>query len=267
MAEPSLSAIEAGSHVQFERSGYFFVDPLDSRPGSPVFNRVVGLRDGWKPPVGQGGLSNDASSGRTTDTDQEQAPEAGVPGERGDPRLSLRDEHQRERFDAMVAAGAPAGLAANLARDDALSTLFLAASESAPDHGAGLAKWLVHEVARARDEGEGDPTRLAAADLSRLVKEVDGEEISHHQGRGVLEALLKGEDFDSAVARLNEASDTGAIDAALSALIQEHGDKVQAYRDGKDGLLGFFVGQVMRQTEGRPDPKLVSERARTLLEA
>jgi glutaminyl-tRNA synthetase len=45
--EPSLAAAEPGSHFQFERTGYFFVDPKDSQPGAPVFNRTATLRDTW----------------------------------------------------------------------------------------------------------------------------------------------------------------------------------------------------------------------------
>ncbi|KYF59616.1 glutamine--tRNA ligase, partial [Sorangium cellulosum] len=45
--EPSLATIEKGSHVQFERQGFFFVDPVDSAPGAPVFNRTVALKDSW----------------------------------------------------------------------------------------------------------------------------------------------------------------------------------------------------------------------------
>ena len=45
--EPSLAAAEPGSHFQFERTGYFFVDPVDSAAGKPVFNRTTTLRDTW----------------------------------------------------------------------------------------------------------------------------------------------------------------------------------------------------------------------------
>ncbi|MEI7751451.1 MAG: glutamine--tRNA ligase/YqeY domain fusion protein [Candidatus Omnitrophota bacterium] len=46
--EPALGQVKAGERVQFERLGYFFVDPLDSQPGQPVFNRTVTLRDTWE---------------------------------------------------------------------------------------------------------------------------------------------------------------------------------------------------------------------------
>jgi glutaminyl-tRNA synthetase len=45
--EPSLAAAEPGEHFQFERLGYFFTDPVDSKPGRPVFNRTATLRDTW----------------------------------------------------------------------------------------------------------------------------------------------------------------------------------------------------------------------------
>jgi glutaminyl-tRNA synthetase len=45
--EPSLAAAQPGQHVQFERLGYFFADPVDSKPGKPIFNRTATLRDTW----------------------------------------------------------------------------------------------------------------------------------------------------------------------------------------------------------------------------
>ena len=49
--EPPLAAAKPGDHFQFERLGYFFVDPVDSRPGRPIFNRTVTLRDTWSKEV------------------------------------------------------------------------------------------------------------------------------------------------------------------------------------------------------------------------
>ena len=45
--EPHLGEAATSTHWQFERQGYFFVDPVDSKPGEPIFNRVVGLRDSF----------------------------------------------------------------------------------------------------------------------------------------------------------------------------------------------------------------------------
>ena len=46
VVEPALAAPTSGERFQFERVGYFCVDP-DSRPGAPVYNRTIGLRDAW----------------------------------------------------------------------------------------------------------------------------------------------------------------------------------------------------------------------------
>ncbi|MFN2139449.1 MAG: glutamine--tRNA ligase/YqeY domain fusion protein [Candidatus Promineifilaceae bacterium] len=51
--EPGLAEAQPGDHFQFMRQGYFFVDPVDSEPGKPVFNRTVGLRDTWAKISGQ----------------------------------------------------------------------------------------------------------------------------------------------------------------------------------------------------------------------
>lgn len=47
LVEPSLLAVQPGDRFQFERIGYFYAEP-DSRPGAPVFNRTVTLKDSWK---------------------------------------------------------------------------------------------------------------------------------------------------------------------------------------------------------------------------
>jgi glutaminyl-tRNA synthetase len=46
--EPAILTMAPGEHCQFERKGYFFSDPKDSREGTPLFNQVVPLRDSWR---------------------------------------------------------------------------------------------------------------------------------------------------------------------------------------------------------------------------
>jgi aspartyl-tRNA(Asn)/glutamyl-tRNA(Gln) amidotransferase subunit B len=70
---------------------------------------------------------------------------------------------------------------------------------------------------------------------------------------------IKAEDYLSQVAVADEEALAPVIDAVLAA----HPDQVETYRGGKEGVLGFFVGQVMRETQGKADPKVVS---RLLLE-
>jgi len=62
-------------------------------------------------------------------------------------------------------------------------------------------------------------------------------------------------------------SDVAELDPVIDAVIAANPDKVEQYRGGKEGLLGFFVGQAMRETGGKADPRVVSERVREKLRA
>ncbi len=58
---------------------------------------------------------------------------------------------------------------------------------------------------------------------------------------------------------LHQVTDTGAIAAAIDAVLAANADKVAEYRAGRDKLYGFFVGQIMRATQGKANPALVND--------
>ena len=60
-------------------------------------------------------------------------------------------------------------------------------------------------------------------------------------------------------------ADAAALDPVIDRILAAHPGQVAAYRGGKDGLLGFFVGQVMKETQGQANAKVVSERLRERL--
>jgi aspartyl-tRNA(Asn)/glutamyl-tRNA(Gln) amidotransferase subunit B len=60
-------------------------------------------------------------------------------------------------------------------------------------------------------------------------------------------------------------SDTSAIDPIVDAVIAGHPDEVQRYQGGQKKLMGFFVGQIMKQTKGKANPKIVNEMLRKKL--
>ena len=62
-------------------------------------------------------------------------------------------------------------------------------------------------------------------------------------------------------------ADVSELDPVIDRILSEHASQVEAYRGGKEGLLGFFVGQVMRETGGKANPKVVNERLREKLRA
>ena len=62
-----------------------------------------------------------------------------------------------------------------------------------------------------------------------------------------------------------QVTDTAAIERVVGEIIAGHPQEVAAYRSGKDKLLGFFVGQVMRATRGKANPQIVGEVLKTRL--
>ena len=60
-------------------------------------------------------------------------------------------------------------------------------------------------------------------------------------------------------------SDVSELDPVIDRVIEANPGQAEAYRGGKEGLLGFFVGQVMKETGGKADPRVVNERVRAKL--
>jgi len=58
---------------------------------------------------------------------------------------------------------------------------------------------------------------------------------------------------------LIQISDTNELEAIIDQVLTENADEVEQYRNGKTKLQGFFVGQIMKKTQGRADPKLTNQ--------
>ncbi len=58
---------------------------------------------------------------------------------------------------------------------------------------------------------------------------------------------------------LKQVTDTGAIETIIDEVIAENPDNVEKYRGGKDKLFGFFVGQVMKKSQGKANPGIVNK--------
>ncbi len=61
--------------------------------------------------------------------------------------------------------------------------------------------------------------------------------------------------------------DTGELDPVIDRVLAAHPEQVASYKAGKEGLLGFLIGQVMRETQGKADPKVVNELLREKLKS
>ncbi len=126
------------------------------------------------------------------------------------------------------------------------------------------ANWLTTELFGALNRA-GLPLSKSPVDagtLGGLIDLVADGTISGRSAKDVFSEMFEtGQAAETIVdARgLRQLSDGAAIAALVDAVLAEHGDKVAEYRSGKVKLLGFFVGQVMKQTRGTANPQLVNE--------
>jgi aspartyl-tRNA(Asn)/glutamyl-tRNA(Gln) amidotransferase subunit B len=132
------------------------------------------------------------------------------------------------------------------------------------------ANWITGEVTAWLRRTETDPADLplTAAHLAELVAIVDEGVVSVSAAKEVLEGVLAGEGSPREVAEardLVQISDTSALESAVEEVIAANSDAAASFRAGETKVLGFLVGQVMRATGGKADPKAVNEILRAKL--
>jgi aspartyl-tRNA(Asn)/glutamyl-tRNA(Gln) amidotransferase subunit B len=137
-----------------------------------------------------------------------------------------------------------------------------------------VSNWVMGEVLRlANERGESvrlepDPAPVSPRDLAALLAlKADGT-VSGSAAKEVLLAMVETGRSPGEIVEergLRQVSDAGALASEVDAVIAAHPEEVDAYRSGKEGLLGFFVGQVMRRTRGQANPQLVNDLLRERL--
>ena len=109
---------------------------------------------------------------------------------------------------------------------------------------------------------EADPANATARAQAAILAMQDKGAISGGQAKEIFEIVMKTGRDPAEIAEtegLRQVSDTGAIEAAIAAVIAANEDKVAEYRAGKDKLFGFFVGQVMKAMAGKANPQVVNQ--------
>lgn len=141
-----------------------------------------------------------------------------------------------------------------------------AVSAGAP--GRQTANWVTGEVNAWVRRTDSDEISLTGSQLAELVGMVEEGKVSSSAAKDVLEGVLEGEGDPYAVASardLIQISDTSALDAVVDEVLAGNPDAVTSYREGEEKVVGFLVGQVMKATQGKADPKLVNEILRSRL--
>jgi aspartyl-tRNA(Asn)/glutamyl-tRNA(Gln) amidotransferase subunit B len=161
--------------------------------------------------------------------------------------------------------------ASQLVSDRLLADYYEAAAKSSGNPRAA-ANWVRSELLREL-EASGQTAAespVPAEGLGALVRLIDEGKISGKQAKDVLVEMFKSGKGALAIIEeqgLVQVSDTGEIDSLIDAVIAANPDQVASYRGGKEALLGFFVGQVIKASKGKANPKIVNERLRAKLSA
>ncbi|MDE2773915.1 MAG: glutamine--tRNA ligase/YqeY domain fusion protein [Gemmatimonadota bacterium] len=267
--EPSVADATAGTRWQLERTGYFWADPVDSRPERLVLNRIISLRSGWA----RSGPAGDEATERAT-TPARFVPSGGsgkaapAPGrghspDRGreardraraeDPELAARMAHYRDQL------GLSAEEADLLSPARDVADFFDAVVRAHPSP-TSVAPWLINEVpGKAGGRALAD-LPFGPAELAALIALVDNGELSRIAAKDVLGELVeKGGAPEAIVARrgLRLVGERAALVPRVEEVLAKWPAKVEECRSGKRGLIGFFVGEVMKASDKAADPRVV----------
>ncbi len=173
-------------------------------------------------------------------------------------RHRLKEQYGLSEYDADV-----------LTASRAMADYFEQALEACGD--AKLAaNWVMGELSAAlnRDSREIADSPVNAAMLGGMLARIKDNTISGKIAKQVFEAMWQGEgDADQVIEAkgLKQITDTGAIEKIVDEVIAANPGQAEQLRGGKDKLMGFFVGQVMKQSKGKANPQQVNELLRKKL--
>ncbi len=153
--------------------------------------------------------------------------------------------------------------AAVLTGSRALADYFEAVA-NACGQGKLAANWVMGDLSAALNRHEIDIAHspVASAQLALLIQRIGDSTLSGKLAKEVFEALWQGEGEVDAIidARgLKQVSDSGAIEAAVDAILAANPGQLAEYRSGKDKMFGFFVGQAMKAMQGKANPQQLND--------
>ena len=170
-------------------------------------------------------------------------------------RARYRQDHGLSAYDAAI-----------LASEASIGAYFddVVALQPSPKP---VANWVINEVLREwNDFGTSFP--MPPAHLAALVKLVEDDVINGKIAKKVFSTALETGDDPAVIVEaqgLKQITDTSAIEPIVQKLIDEHPENVADYRAGKQKVIGWFVGQVMRATRGQANPQLVNQLLKEML--
>jgi len=248
LIEPAVLLEKPDVRFQFERQGYFFADPIDYTDANPVYNKIVGLKDSWNKKETQKEPATQAKAQtKKVQTEGETLPMS-------ERELALFTKYTAElKLNNMVAD--------ILARDEKLSSFYEEAllANNAP---VTIANLVANEVAREFKEKERDAIMFHGSQIAELAKMIDNGTISNKIAKEVFEEMAKSGENPSKIVEtkgLVQISDATVLKPIIDEIISKNQDNVEKFKAGNTKLFGFFVGQVLKATDGKANPQVVNE--------
>jgi aspartyl-tRNA(Asn)/glutamyl-tRNA(Gln) amidotransferase subunit B len=140
---------------------------------------------------------------------------------------------------------------------------FFEAAAQKTDNYSLLANWLIGEISAFlnKEAIEINESKLHSDNVAMLINRIDDQTISGKIGKSIFEEMYSsGASPDEIIEShgLEQISDDGAIEEIINTVIDDNPSQVAAYLGGKEKLFGFFVGQVMKLTQGKANPQSVN---------
>jgi len=231
---------------QFERHGYFFADPVDYTDKTPVFNKIVALKE-----------SSSQKKKAPQNKPKPQAKKVQIDGE-----VVPMTTEEKILFDNYInELKLNSEVANTLARDTKLSAFYQEAL-NAVHSPVGIANIVTNDVARELKQKETNELKYTPKQIAQLIKMVDDELISTKIAKQVFEEMSKSGEEPTQIVEskgLIQISDPDIILPIIDEVIAKNPDNVEKFRAGNSKLFGFFVGQVLKATKGKGNPKVVNE--------
>jgi len=160
----------------------------------------------------------------------------------------------------------------NLTAGPSLAVFFETTVKNADKEAKLSANWIMGELSAALNRENKDITESPVTPemLGELIKRIKDNTISIKIAKQVFEAMWNGEgDADSIIEKkgLKQVTDTGEIEKIIDEVIAENPDQVEQYRAGKEKVFSFFVGQIMKMSQGKANPQQVNELLRKKLKS
>ncbi len=170
-------------------------------------------------------------------------------------------ESRRERYITEI--GLSEKDANSITASKALSDMFEKAGSICKNYKA-VCNWLNSDIARILNEKEMEPEQIpfTAEELAGLVTLIDNGTISSSIGKKVLDELFENPREPKKIIEEKgwiQISDEGAIKEVVMKILEANPQSIIDYKAGKDRALGFLVGQAMKETKGKANPKMLNE--------